>query len=62
MNTTGKIAIGVSLASSLLVTAWMLTGERKIKTKDFVSKKTEAIKSALKSDRLNLSELDAYYI
>lgn len=62
MNTTGKIAIGVSLASSLLVTAWMLTGERKIKTKDFVSKKTDAIKSALKSDRLNLSELDAYYI
>lgn len=62
MNTTGKIAIGVSLASSLLITAWMLTGDRKVKTKDFVSKKTEAIKGALKSDRLYPSELDAYYI
>jgi hypothetical protein len=62
MKTSGKIAIGVSLASSLLVTAWMLTGDRKLKTKDFVFKKTEAIKGALKSDRLYLSELDAYYI
>lgn len=62
MNTTGKIAIGVSLASSFLVTAWLLTGDRKIKTKDFVAKKTESIKSALKSDRLYLSELDSYYI
>ena len=62
MNTTGKIAIGVSLASSLLLTAWLLTGDRKVKTKDFVSKTTEGIKGALKSDRLYLTELDSYYI
>lgn len=62
MNTTGKIAIGMSLVSSLLVTAWLLTGDRKVKTRDFVSKKTEGFKSALKSDRSYLSELDNYYI
>ena len=62
MNTTGKIAIGMSLVSSFLVTAWLLTGDRKVKTKDFVSKKTESIKSVLKADRSYLSEVDSYYI
>jgi hypothetical protein len=62
MNTTGKIAIGVSLASSFLLAAWLLTGDRRIKTKDFVSKKTEGLRSALKTDRIYTSELDGYYI
>jgi hypothetical protein len=62
MNTTGKIAIGVSLASSFLLAAWLLTGDRKVKTRDFVSKKTEGIRDALKTVRPYNSELDAYYI
>lgn len=62
MNTTGKIAIGVSLASSFLLTAWLLTGERKVKTKDFVSKKVESLRGAIKSDKIYMSELDTYYI
>ena len=62
MNTTGKIAVSVSLASSFLLAVWLLTGERKVKTKDFVSKRAESLKSALKSDRIYTSELDEYYI
>ena len=62
MNTTGKIAIGVSLATSFVLAAWLLTGDRKVKTKDFVSKKTEGLRSALKADRIYTSELDGYYI
>jgi hypothetical protein len=61
MNTTGKIAIGFSLASSLILTAWLLTGERKVKTKDFVSKKVESLRTVLKSDRVGAEEADAYY-
>jgi hypothetical protein len=61
MNTTGKIAIGFSLASSLILTAWLLTGERKVKTKDFVSKKVESLRLVLKSDRVGADEADAYY-
>ena len=61
MNTTGKIAIGFSLASSLFLTAWLLTGERKVKTKDFVSKKAESLRMVLKSDRVGADEADAYY-
>jgi hypothetical protein len=62
MNTTGKIAIGVSLASSIMLTAWLLTGDRKVKAKDFVYKKTEGLREALKADRIYNSELDNYYI
>jgi hypothetical protein len=62
MNTTGKIALGVSLASSVLVATWLLTGERKVKTKYFVSKKAENLRGVLKSERIYTSELDAYYI
>ena len=61
MNTTGKIAVGFSLASSLLLTAWLLTGERKVKTKDFVSKKVESLRGVLKADRIVADESDAYY-
>ena len=61
MNTTGKIAIGFSLASSLILTAWLLTGERKVKTKDFVSKKAESLRMVLKSDRVGADEADVYY-
>jgi len=62
MRTTGKIAIGVSLASSVLLAVWLLTGDRKDKTKVFVSKKTEGLKGSLKSDRSYTSESDSYYI
>jgi hypothetical protein len=62
MRTTEKIALGVSLASSVLLVTWLLTGERKIKTRDFVSKKAESLREALKSDRIHVSELDTYYI
>ena len=62
MRTTGKIALGVSLASSVLLATWLLTGERKMKTRDFVSKKAESLRGSLKSDRIQTSELDSYYI
>jgi hypothetical protein len=62
MNTTGKIALGASLVSSFVVAAWLLTGERKVKAKVFVTKKAESLRGALKSDRVYMSELDDYYI
>ena len=46
MSTGGKIAIGVGIASSALLAAWLLTGNRKEKTKDFVSKKSEKLKGS----------------
>lgn len=62
MNTTGKIAIGVSFASSVLLAAWLLTGQRKEKTKDFVYKGAESLKNVLKSDKIYPEDSDVYYI
>ena len=62
MNTIGKIALGVSLTSSVLLATWLLTGDRKVKTRDFVTKKAESLRGSLKSDRIQTSELDSYYI
>lgn len=38
MGKTSKLTIGVSLASGVLLAAWLLTGTRKEKTKKFISK------------------------
>ncbi|HEY0741745.1 MAG TPA: hypothetical protein VGD40_09790 [Chryseosolibacter sp.] len=50
MSTTSKIVIGVGLASSALLAAWLLTGTRKEKTKRFISKGTERIKQTIKTE------------
>jgi hypothetical protein len=62
MRTTGKIALGVSLASSVLLATWLLTGDRKVKTRELVSKKAEGLRGVLKSSWVQTSELDSYYI
>ena len=62
MSNSGKIALGVGLASSALLAAWLLTGNRKEKTRDFVAKKSENLKAALKSDKVVSDEQDFYYI
>lgn len=38
MRTTSKIAIGLGLAGSALLAAYLLTGNRKKKTQNFISK------------------------
>jgi hypothetical protein len=44
MNTSKKVAIGLGVAGGALLAAWLLTGDRKKKTKDFVSKAANDIK------------------
>jgi hypothetical protein len=48
MSKLSKITIGVTLASGALLAAWLLTGSRKEKTKQFISKGTESIKKSLR--------------
>jgi len=64
MSTTGKIALGVSIASSALLAAWLLTGDRKEKTRTLVAKGARTIKGSLKSSKGKgaLAEDAAYYI
>jgi hypothetical protein len=43
-----KIAIGLGIASGAILTAWLLTGDRKAKTKNFISRKANDLKSRKK--------------
>ena len=62
MNTTSKIAIGLSLVGGALLTAWLLTGDRKRKTKDFVVKKAQVIKEAMKKEQEIFDDSDIHYV
>ena len=62
MSTTSKIAIGLGVASGALLAAWLLTGDRKKKTKDFIVKKAETIKKSLKTDSGSFDDSDVHYV
>jgi len=48
--------IGLGMAGGALLAAWLLTGERKQKTKEFVSKKAEDLKQVLKKEKAGSEE------
>jgi hypothetical protein len=62
MNTSKKIAIGVGVAGAALLTAWLLTGDRKKKTKDFVSKAANDIKKAFVKEDPIKDDSEAQYV
>ena len=62
MTTTKKLALGLGLAGGALLAAWLLTGSRKQKTKEFVVKKTETLKNALKKEVKAFDDSDAHYV
>jgi hypothetical protein len=56
MTTSKKFMIGLGVAGGALLAAWLLTGDRKQKTKEFVSKKAEDIKQAFKKEKSDSEE------
>ena len=62
MSTTRKIAIGLGVASGALLAAWLLTGDRKKKTKEFLAKKADTIKKSLKKDIGTFDDSDVHYV
>jgi hypothetical protein len=62
MGTTKKIAISIGIAGGALIAAWLLTGDRKQKTKDFLVKKAQDIKQTLKKDVQPMDDSDIHYI
>lgn len=62
MSTTRKIAIGVGIAGGALLAAWLLTGDRKQKTKDFLVKKAQDLKQSLKKGEEPVDDSDVHYI
>ena len=62
MGTTRKIAIGLGLAGGALLAAWLLTGDRKQKTKEFLVKRAQVIKDTLKTKEESLDDTDIHYV
>ncbi|HOX83584.1 MAG TPA: hypothetical protein PLJ60_15755 [Chryseolinea sp.] len=62
MSNTRKIMIGVGLASGALLATWLLTGSRKEKTKEFVSKKAEDLKKAFNANKKSFDDNEAHYV
>ena len=62
MSTTRKIAIGLGIASGALLTAYLLTGSRKQKTKQFISQKREDLKKSLKTTKKSFDDSEVHYI
>ena len=61
MSTTRKLAIGLGVAGGALLAAWLLTGDRKKKTKEFIAKKAVDLKKALNKDE-KTDDQDVYYV
>lgn len=62
MTTTKKVIIGLGVAGGALLAAWLLRGERGKKTKEFVAKKAEDLKQALKKERADADDQDVHYV
>jgi len=43
-----NVAIGLGIAGGALLAAWLLTGDRKKKTKEFVVRRTQNLRQAIK--------------
>jgi multisubunit Na+/H+ antiporter MnhC subunit len=61
MTATRKIVIGLGLAGGAVLAAWLLTGDRKKKTKDFVVRKAQDFKQSIRKDKENLDDPESYY-
>ncbi|MFZ6012237.1 MAG: hypothetical protein ACOYXT_17985 [Bacteroidota bacterium] len=62
MSTTRKIAIGLGLAGGALLAAWLLTGDRKKKTKEFVVRNAQNLKKVLKTEKEKTDDSDVHYV
>jgi len=66
MASTKKIAIGLGLAGGALLAAWLLTGDRRKKTRDFLVKKAQDLKQTLSGDQKTekgpFDDTDVHYV
>jgi hypothetical protein len=56
------LALGLGLASGAVFTAWLLTGERKYKTREYIVRKTDHLKSTLTTKKQVFDDSEAHYI
>ena len=57
-----NVAIGLSIAGGALLAAWLLTGNRKRKTKDFVVRRTQNLRQAIKRKVEKFDDSEIHYL
>jgi hypothetical protein len=62
MGKTSKFTIGVSVASGVLLAAWLLTGTRKEKTKKIISKGKATLTRTFNRVNINDDDSEIHYI
>ena len=62
MNTTGKITLGLGIASAAVLAAWLFTGDRKMKTTEFIAKKADELKRNIQKKIESFDDSEAHYI
>jgi len=62
MNTTGKLAIGLGIVSSALLATWLFTGDRKKKTREYITKKADDLKRTIQKEIKSFDDSEAHYI
>jgi hypothetical protein len=62
MTTSGKIALSLGVASSALLAAWLFSGDRKARTKEFVAKRAAGLRNVLKSEKTVVDDQSMYYL
>lgn len=63
MGATRRFAIGLGLAGgAALLTAWLMSGSRGQKTKDYLVKRAQDLKKNLKKETNSNDENDVHYI
>ncbi|MBL7864995.1 MAG: hypothetical protein JNK10_08980 [Cyclobacteriaceae bacterium] len=62
MSSTRKVAIGLGIAGGALLAAWLLTGTRKKKTKDFIVRTASDIKKSFTKNTPSTDDSDVHYV
>ena len=62
MATIQKFALGLGLASGAVLTAWLLTGDRKEKTRTYLVKRTDTLKKSLQVEKPVYDDSEVHYI
>lgn len=62
MSMNKKIAIGLGVAGGALLAAWLLTGSRKQKTKEFVTKAANKVRDTFAGKNGKEDEQDVHYV
>lgn len=62
MASIKNLALGLGIASGAVVTAWLLTGERKTKTREYIVRRTDTIKKSLQPKKQVFDDSEVHYI